>query len=604
MKPGRIEKRIYILLSILMLAYLCLRAIYIPIVHDEACTFLRYIQTRNFLPPYAFKDANNHILNSALAVAATSLFGNSEFVLRSPNLLFAVVFFYFIFRLACLIDRPVIRWSFILTLLTAHYFIEFFAFCRGYGISMALLVAAIWYLYRYLQTEKTSMLLITLLLLFLAVSANLTLIITVILFFSMVLLNLLINKGPIKKRVLQFFLILILGILPVLMFAKLLFSMRSGGQLYYGNQEGFIEETVKSLLAALFDHSVSLLTYLVLVLFLILTAVNIYLLFKDRFQETIRSVHFVSYILLTGNIAAALLLNKLYHINYPEDRVGLYLFPFFFTSFYFTADKWFGKYHKKAICLLCLPALLFPLQFVKDISLEHARFWKDNQIPYRFFQKVAGAEKDFDGKIPTVSGYKLYQLCWYYYNFRNGGNYSLLQSNDFPNKDADFLIASERNYPEMFKDYQAVDHYEYNDLYLLKRKVILKKIIADSVINISTHGSVNDEYYNIWTTDSLEKLRDHSVYFLYDLVMDFPEKPFETRIIVVAEDKDNNKLRYDFLSLDWLKKDWSGKNNNFRNCLLAYRLPDNISRISTYIWNVEKRKFSIENGECRIYTLN
>jgi len=60
-------KSLYGLIAFAIGIYLILRAVFIPLVHDEAATFFHYIHSFDFVPFIAHWDANNHILNSALA---------------------------------------------------------------------------------------------------------------------------------------------------------------------------------------------------------------------------------------------------------------------------------------------------------------------------------------------------------------------------------------------------------------------------------------------------------------------------------------------------------------------------------------------------------
>ena len=89
------DKKIFLLLSLLIWIYLWLRAFFIPITYDEAATFYHYIHFGRFLPFIAHWDANNHFLNSALSIISYRLLGSSELALRLPNLIFAPLFFYF-----------------------------------------------------------------------------------------------------------------------------------------------------------------------------------------------------------------------------------------------------------------------------------------------------------------------------------------------------------------------------------------------------------------------------------------------------------------------------------------------------------------------------
>jgi hypothetical protein len=123
----------------LVFIYLIFRALYVPLVHDEAATFFHYIVSENFIPPEAHWDANNHILNSALTYLSYSLFGSSELSLRIPNLLTFIIYVVYTFKISKIISNKLLRWVFLISLILAHNFIEFFALTRGYGMSMEFL---------------------------------------------------------------------------------------------------------------------------------------------------------------------------------------------------------------------------------------------------------------------------------------------------------------------------------------------------------------------------------------------------------------------------------------------------------------------------------
>ncbi len=143
----------YWLIGIPIFAYLCLRAYYIPITHDEASTFLVYVTqplSNTFLgiPPLAA----NHILHTLLVKCSAYLFGNEVFFLRLPVLLSYLLYFFFsLLLLQRLTSKPF--WIFVgLSSLHFHpYLLEFFALSRGYGLSIALMMASIYYVFVYFQ---------------------------------------------------------------------------------------------------------------------------------------------------------------------------------------------------------------------------------------------------------------------------------------------------------------------------------------------------------------------------------------------------------------------------------------------------------------------
>ena len=148
---NKTETRLYLLLVLVIWLYLGVRCALVPVVHDEAATFLHYLQLDQYIPYFSLWDANNHILNSALAHLSINIFGNHFFWLRLPNLLSFGLFAYYLFRLAKNFEHRWSRWFTVLAMLTASFLIEFFGLARGYGMSMAFLIGAIYHAAAYLR---------------------------------------------------------------------------------------------------------------------------------------------------------------------------------------------------------------------------------------------------------------------------------------------------------------------------------------------------------------------------------------------------------------------------------------------------------------------
>ncbi|MCC6691482.1 MAG: hypothetical protein IT235_08110, partial [Bacteroidia bacterium] len=181
------EKKIVGVLGCVLMVYLIIRAYSIPLVHDESATFFFYVHNGKFLPQENGFDANNHFLNSVLSFCFYKLFGSSELSLRLASLIFFPVFVFYWFKFSQLIADTFLRWVFILTGLFTHNFIEFFALSRGYGMSMAILIAALWYFIIAFKEERRIFLLYGILLLLLALYANLALLNTIILMMGLLL---------------------------------------------------------------------------------------------------------------------------------------------------------------------------------------------------------------------------------------------------------------------------------------------------------------------------------------------------------------------------------------------------------------------------------
>lgn len=110
--------------------YIIIRAVLIPITYDEAATFFHYVHIGTFWPGEAHWDANNHILNSWLTWLSYTAFGNSEFILRIPNVLAGLLYLTFSQRLSFQIDRKPLRWALFLSLVPVGSFWSSFRY-RG-----------------------------------------------------------------------------------------------------------------------------------------------------------------------------------------------------------------------------------------------------------------------------------------------------------------------------------------------------------------------------------------------------------------------------------------------------------------------------------------
>ena len=81
-------------------AFLLFRAQALSFTHDEALTYLHAIRPGiGRLFAFGYPNANNHLLNSALAWCSYRMFGNAEWALRLPNVLAFGIFVFAAYRL-------------------------------------------------------------------------------------------------------------------------------------------------------------------------------------------------------------------------------------------------------------------------------------------------------------------------------------------------------------------------------------------------------------------------------------------------------------------------------------------------------------------------
>ncbi len=80
-------------ISLFILFYVTYKASLTSFTHDESYTYLHYVhQPVKDIITYKDPFTNNHILNTLLMKVSEKAFGNSEIVLRLPNILSLVIY--------------------------------------------------------------------------------------------------------------------------------------------------------------------------------------------------------------------------------------------------------------------------------------------------------------------------------------------------------------------------------------------------------------------------------------------------------------------------------------------------------------------------------
>jgi hypothetical protein len=146
-----IYKLVLLAISIVLLIFLAERAAKAAFTFDEAATYLNYISA-NPMAIFNFNSANNHLVNTLLTKLAWTLGGSSEFVLRLPSLLAFVAYLLFSFLiLGRFIKQKIIVVCGFLLLSVNPYILDFFSLCRGYGLSLAFLMAALFFFFTFID---------------------------------------------------------------------------------------------------------------------------------------------------------------------------------------------------------------------------------------------------------------------------------------------------------------------------------------------------------------------------------------------------------------------------------------------------------------------
>lgn len=156
MTAHSVNKIIFWVVGIALLAYSTTRAYLLPITIDEGTTYLVYAR-HELMNIFLNRpiNTNNHFLNSLLVRWSTQAFGINTMAVRLPGLLAHLMYIVFSFKLLQAISqRTIVILAGIVLLHLNPYFIEFFGLARGYGLGFAMMMASMYYFLKYMQTRQ------------------------------------------------------------------------------------------------------------------------------------------------------------------------------------------------------------------------------------------------------------------------------------------------------------------------------------------------------------------------------------------------------------------------------------------------------------------
>lgn len=317
---------------------LTMKAFTVPITHDEGWTVIQYVD-HSVWDIMMYPDAwpNNHILNTLLAKLSASIFGVHDWSVRLPNLLFFWVYAFGVFRFlkAVFKERMVLFLPAATVFVLSPYFLDFFALCRGYGISSALTMLSVSYFVTGFKRIREAHVWMAFCLALIASYANFTVLVFLASAFGMALLYFILYRKNgldfIKNATALFVITLGYAVLIYTPIAK----MKATNQFEFWTSNGFFEETIFSVIHnSLSDSGVytrpEWFAVLVVLISLVLWGYVAFRLVLSKFEKsTFASSLAVTAMLLFGCVAVSLVQTTLLGDPNLNGRTALFLLPVF-----------------------------------------------------------------------------------------------------------------------------------------------------------------------------------------------------------------------------------------------------------------------------------
>jgi hypothetical protein len=592
------HKIVFLLCALCIWGYIILRSIYVPLVHDEASTFYHYIHVAEFIPGEAHWDANNHILNTAISILFYHWLGAEEWVLRLGNILFFPLYAFFIFLISKKLSGNFVKLGFILVMLTIHGVIEFFGYTRGYGMSMSLMLGAIYFMIEFIQQNKSRLLVFCLLLMSLAVFANLTLSNALLAIIIWLVWIIFLGNENIKK-IKQILIVLGLGCIPFLIAAYISFELKNRGLLYYGFASGFFPNTTQSLIKMMFgSHHVFIDFFAgILALFLLLILFVSLIKYRLNFFKQ-QAVVFLG--LLTANLCAIFIQHWVLNIRFPEDRTGMHLVVLFIVAVFFGVNTFSNQ---RGVLFFLLPLLAFPVHFINHANLAYSTHWKNEHMDESSFLRILKDNPNPEFAA-SVGGYGIQHQVWNYYNFKHGGNNPMLSFSDYPSFHYDYLVLNplEQQMPSV-NLYTLLEKDPYSGIAYYKRKINTTWTEDTTIIN-NTAVDFDKKEYLVFYEEKTNRLRKKALGVDVKLLFNSPTSPMKGVVVVSVDNlSDMKNLYYQSVSTHGLKTAYNKSyGEEFHQFFSVPELQEDSVRLTIYFWNFKQMPGEYRNLQIKILT--
>lgn len=576
----------YFAIGAVLLTYIVFRAIKVPLYSDEIFTYQYYVSIGDFIPFHARLDANNHVLHSLLMYLSVNLFGDHIWAWRLPNILAFVLYYYFIIKLTKGFKSAWVKWFTILGLTAPLYLLQFFSLARGYGLSLAFLLGAIYFLSR--KTSKNN-LLYFLLLASCTVWSNLGILIPIGI---LTVWNLLRHKNLILKwsfwkqsprlSIIISTIFVLLALAPV--YAILL---QKKGALYLGKDLTFLE-TFSGLGNKLFPLYLRNREWILSVIGILALPWNLLI------AENRNGLRLAISLALWGTVLSLLTLKNGFDINYPVARSALHFYPLFVISIAINMQA-LPRYVKWAPALLGIG--VFAYQLHSEFNIHYAPEWRKLTLTDTFYQQLEKWQNE-NNRSPTVSGSKFLGMLLEEQDRRRNWQLNSFQRCGQKATVTDFLLLNNWTRNTMGYAYDTMYRDARTSVTLLKRTNLLEwKSLQKTSLR-----KLNDKKQFILIDKLEERAIDEDTLGI-DLTMtfehgSFPHKP---KILIETVDSSGKKSRIEEILL-WAPLANAKTDVLFKRRVALPPIPNN-QNVFVYLFQEKENETTVRHINVEWYNL-
>jgi hypothetical protein len=583
------DRKLFLLFAGIAFAYVALRAVLVPLTHDEARTFFVYTLSGEFLPWLSHWDAGNHLLCTALGWISFEAFGMAPWSLRLFSVLSFLLYAWYAWHWGARLNDRVVRWCLWTALLLAPVLIEFFSMYRGYGLAMAFLLMALHHTASAVRHGSGTHVLAALLGWLLAAVAMLSLMI--LWSAALVLLVAPILSWPMRtaKRALLGLGWLLLGGVPWWVASRYAGELKARGLLYYGSDEGLFHGTLRSLGDELFGLDAVWIAALMAAVGLAALGVAAWSFLRTK-PRSFDPLSLLSVLLLT-ELVGRVVLGEGFQVLYPTGRTALHLLPLTVLIIAFAVQRLTAlgtRWHWAALLLMALP-----VRTVRSANLTHTSLWPEEAISTNIFDRAARMQKAA-GRPLLIDAYRQMPPQWDHERLLSYPTLAPLSPHGFPQPDCDLLLIDTTYFtaPPGFRTIAT----SATGRQVLKQRIapLRMALLTDSTL---APKSLDNEYSTLFEPP-VEQLLANELVLEFELVLRSDDRSLETLLVIEVDGPEGEHLHYDLLELKTLQRTWTGDTLHFMRRLP--RLPGNARRVVAYLWNQRRQDLELTSGRVRL----
>jgi hypothetical protein len=584
------DRKLFLLFAGVAFAYVALRAVLVPLTHDEARTFFVYTRTGEFLPWLSHSDAGNHVLCTALGWLSYEAFGMAAWSLRLANVLAFGLYAAYAYRWGLLLSDRAVRWCLWPALLFTPVLIEFFGLYRGYGVAMALLLMALYHTVALVRKDSGAHTVAALIGWLLAAAAMLSLLVLWCAALFLIAVVLMRSTMRPAKRAVRAGAWVLLGVLPLAGASLYSSELKARGLLYYGTDQGLYEGTVRSLAEALFDVSGAFALALLVLVPAVLLLGGLSAQFRKGRAVLTLALPLIVYFLL-AEIIGRLVLGAVFDLPDPLDRTALHWLPLFVLVVAFSVDAL--RDQRSALRWAALVLLVLPFRTFTTANLTHTAIWPEEAISTNIFDRAARMQKAA-GRPLLVDAYRQMPPQWDHERLLSYPTLAPLSPHGFPQPDCDLLLIDTTYFtaPPGFRTIAT----SATGRQVLKQRIapLRMVLLTDSTL---APKSIDDEYSTLFEPP-VEQLLANELVLEFELVLRSDDRSLETLLVIEVDGPEGEHLHYDLLELKTLQRTWTGDTLHFMR--RVPRLPGNARRVVAYLWNQRRQDLELTSGRVRL----